>query len=65
MQLVKHFIQTNVEPEWMVLCLLPVLPPELRLVDSQSTALIHLATYAPYPAKGFSLFFHSLLFYLF
>jgi DNA-directed RNA polymerase subunit beta' len=30
MQLAKHFIQTNVEPEWMVLCLLPVLPPELR-----------------------------------
>nr|YP_010475481.1 RNA polymerase beta' subunit [Corydalis mucronata]UVH69768.1 RNA polymerase beta' subunit [Corydalis mucronata] len=30
MQLAKHFLQTNVEPEWMVLCLLPVLPPELR-----------------------------------
>nr|YP_010193953.1 RNA polymerase beta' subunit [Rheum officinale]QZR91533.1 RNA polymerase beta' subunit [Rheum officinale]UWM93722.1 RNA polymerase beta' subunit [Rheum officinale]WDW27068.1 RNA polymerase beta' subunit [Rheum officinale]WDW27152.1 RNA polymerase beta' subunit [Rheum officinale]WDW27404.1 RNA polymerase beta' subunit [Rheum officinale] len=30
MELVKHFIQTNIEPEWMVLCLLPVLPPELR-----------------------------------
>nr|YP_010287034.1 RNA polymerase beta' subunit [Hydrocharis chevalieri]UKT61152.1 RNA polymerase beta' subunit [Hydrocharis chevalieri] len=30
MQLAKYFIQTNVEPEWMVLCLLPVLPPELR-----------------------------------
>nr|AEX94488.1 RNA polymerase beta [Ledebouria cordifolia] len=30
MELVKHFIRTNVEPEWMVLCLLPVLPPELR-----------------------------------
>nr|YP_010963231.1 RNA polymerase subunit beta' [Hypecoum erectum]BET06350.1 RNA polymerase subunit beta' [Hypecoum erectum] len=30
MELAKHFIQTNVEPEWMVLCLLPVLPPELR-----------------------------------
>nr|CAB3504465.1 unnamed protein product [Digitaria exilis] len=27
-----------------------------RMVDSQSTALIHLATSAPYPAKGFSLF---------
>nr|UOU91903.1 RNA polymerase beta' subunit [Magnolia tamaulipana] len=26
----KHFIRTNVEPERMVLCLLPVLPPELR-----------------------------------
>ncbi|PPR84015.1 hypothetical protein GOBAR_AA36698 [Gossypium barbadense] len=22
--------RTNIEPEWMVLCLLPVLPPELR-----------------------------------
>nr|YP_010950886.1 RNA polymerase beta' subunit [Corydalis heracleifolia]WML68875.1 RNA polymerase beta' subunit [Corydalis heracleifolia]DBA09049.1 TPA_asm: RNA polymerase beta' subunit [Corydalis heracleifolia] len=30
MQLAKHFLQTNVEPERMVLCLLPVLPPELR-----------------------------------
>lgn len=30
MQLAKHFIQANIEPEWMVLCLLPVLPPELR-----------------------------------
>nr|AYP34856.1 RNA polymerase beta [Siphonochilus kirkii] len=30
MKLAKHFIRTNVEPEWMVLCLLPVLPPELR-----------------------------------
>nr|YP_010603873.1 RNA polymerase beta' subunit [Paphiopedilum rungsuriyanum]WAN78579.1 RNA polymerase beta' subunit [Paphiopedilum rungsuriyanum] len=29
-ELVKHFIRTNVDPEWMVLCLLPVLPPELR-----------------------------------
>lgn len=28
--LVKHFLRTNIEPEWMVLCLLPVLPPELR-----------------------------------
>nr|YP_010366732.1 RNA polymerase beta' subunit [Magnolia kachirachirai]QJU03750.1 RNA polymerase beta' subunit [Magnolia kachirachirai]UOU87087.1 RNA polymerase beta' subunit [Magnolia kachirachirai]UXW89583.1 RNA polymerase beta' subunit [Magnolia kachirachirai] len=26
----KYFIRTNVEPERMVLCLLPVLPPELR-----------------------------------
>ena len=33
-----------------------------RMVDSQSTALIHLATSAPYPAKGFSLF--SILFIL-
>ena len=23
-ELAKHFIRTNVEPEWMVLCLLPV-----------------------------------------
>lgn len=30
MELAKHFIRTNVEAEWMVLCLLPVLPPELR-----------------------------------
>ncbi|KEH18366.1 DNA-directed RNA polymerase subunit beta [Medicago truncatula] len=30
MELVKHFIRTNIEPEWMVLSLLPVLPPELR-----------------------------------
>jgi DNA-directed RNA polymerase subunit beta' len=30
MQLAKHFIRTNVEPEWMVFCLLPVLPTELR-----------------------------------
>nr|UVH67797.1 RNA polymerase beta' subunit [Eriocaulon tonkinense] len=30
MELAKHFLRTNVEPEWMVLCLLPVLPPELR-----------------------------------
>nr|YP_009435124.1 RNA polymerase beta' subunit [Lobelia linearis]ATG25126.1 RNA polymerase beta' subunit [Lobelia linearis] len=30
MGLAKHFIRTNIEPEWMVLCLLPVLPPELR-----------------------------------
>nr|AEX10172.1 RNA polymerase beta [California macrophylla]AKF43431.1 RNA polymerase beta' subunit [California macrophylla] len=30
MGLAKHLIQTNVEPEWMVLCLLPVLPPNLR-----------------------------------
>lgn len=30
MALAKHFIRTNIEPEWMILCLLPVLPPELR-----------------------------------
>nr|YP_009570773.1 RNA polymerase beta subunit [Limonium tenellum]QBC67852.1 RNA polymerase beta subunit [Limonium tenellum] len=30
MELAKHFIRTNIEPEWMILCLLPVLPPELR-----------------------------------
>nr|YP_009572516.1 RNA polymerase beta' subunit [Acleisanthes obtusa]QBE87632.1 RNA polymerase beta' subunit [Acleisanthes obtusa] len=29
-ELAKHFIRTNIESEWMVLCLLPVLPPELR-----------------------------------
>ncbi|KAL5097773.1 hypothetical protein RYX36_002100, partial [Vicia faba] len=32
MELDKHFIRTNIEPEWMVLCLLPVLPPELRSI---------------------------------
>nr|WAX37769.1 RNA polymerase beta' subunit [Phyllanthus niruri subsp. lathyroides] len=30
LELAKNFIRTNIEPEWMVLCLLPVLPPELR-----------------------------------
>nr|QXI89058.1 RNA polymerase beta' subunit [Sinogentiana souliei] len=30
MELAKHFIRANIEPEWMVLCLLPVLPPEFR-----------------------------------
>nr|YP_010420183.1 RNA polymerase beta' subunit [Nanocnide lobata]USG53651.1 RNA polymerase beta' subunit [Nanocnide lobata]USG53734.1 RNA polymerase beta' subunit [Nanocnide lobata] len=30
MELAKHFIRTKIEPAWMVLCLLPVLPPELR-----------------------------------
>nr|ANS11010.1 RNA polymerase beta subunit [Euphronia guianensis] len=30
LELAKHFIRTNIEPEWMVLCLLQVLPPELR-----------------------------------
>nr|AKZ23884.1 RNA polymerase beta subunit [Penstemon angustifolius] len=30
MELAKHFLRTNIEPEWMVLGLLPVLPPELR-----------------------------------
>ena len=30
MELAKHFIRTNIEPKWMVLCLLPVLPSELR-----------------------------------
>lgn len=30
MDLAKSFIRANVEPEWMILCLLPVLPPELR-----------------------------------
>nr|YP_010006618.1 RNA polymerase beta' subunit [Passiflora candollei]QNR05385.1 RNA polymerase beta' subunit [Passiflora candollei] len=29
-ELAKHFIRTNIQPEWMVLCLLPVLPPDLR-----------------------------------
>nr|YP_009131137.1 RNA polymerase beta [Erodium absinthoides]AIA26350.1 RNA polymerase beta [Erodium absinthoides] len=30
MGLAKHFIRTSVEPQWMVLSLLPVLPPGLR-----------------------------------
>nr|BBF91003.1 RNA polymerase beta subunit-1 [Pherosphaera fitzgeraldii] len=30
MKLTKYFIKTNIKPEWMVLCLLPVLPPEPR-----------------------------------
>nr|YP_010174990.1 RNA polymerase beta subunit [Oreocharis esquirolii]QSJ55972.1 RNA polymerase beta subunit [Oreocharis esquirolii] len=30
MELAKHFLRTNIDPEWTVLCLLPVLPPELR-----------------------------------
>ncbi|CAN6482966.1 unnamed protein product [Victoria cruziana] len=30
MELAKHFLRTNVEPEWIVLSLLPILPPELR-----------------------------------
>nr|YP_009524101.1 RNA polymerase beta subunit [Pinus wangii]AXR86042.1 RNA polymerase beta subunit [Pinus wangii] len=29
-KLAKHFLRTNIEPKWMVLCLLPVLPPEPR-----------------------------------
>nr|YP_009319720.1 RNA polymerase beta' subunit [Salpinga maranonensis]APA18823.1 RNA polymerase beta' subunit [Salpinga maranonensis] len=29
-ELAKHFLRTNIESERMVLCLLPVLPPELR-----------------------------------
>lgn len=29
-KLAKQFLQTDIKPEWMVLCLLPVLPPELR-----------------------------------
>ncbi|MCD9642541.1 Rpoc1p [Datura stramonium] len=31
-ELAKNFIRTNIEPEWMVLCLLPVDPPELRSI---------------------------------
>ncbi|RHN58466.1 DNA-directed RNA polymerase subunit beta' [Medicago truncatula] len=30
MELAKHFIRTNIEPYWMVLCLLSVPPSELR-----------------------------------
>lgn len=31
-ELVKHFIRINIEPKLMVLCLLPVLPSELRSI---------------------------------
>nr|BBN66662.1 RNA polymerase beta subunit-1 [Libocedrus plumosa] len=30
MRLAQYFIRANIEPQWMVLCLLPVLPPDLR-----------------------------------
>nr|QYB22815.1 RNA polymerase beta' subunit [Widdringtonia nodiflora] len=30
MRLAKYFIRANIEPQWMVLSLLPVLPPDLR-----------------------------------
>nr|QYB21899.1 RNA polymerase beta' subunit [Papuacedrus papuana] len=30
MRLAQYFFRANVEPQWMVLCLLPVLPPDLR-----------------------------------
>nr|QYB21084.1 RNA polymerase beta' subunit [Austrotaxus spicata] len=30
MRLAQYFVQANIEPEWMVLSLLPVLPPDLR-----------------------------------
>nr|YP_010137917.1 RNA polymerase beta' subunit [Cephalotaxus fortunei var. alpina]YP_010137999.1 RNA polymerase beta' subunit [Cephalotaxus fortunei]YP_010138245.1 RNA polymerase beta' subunit [Cephalotaxus mannii]QPO89611.1 RNA polymerase beta' subunit [Cephalotaxus fortunei var. alpina]QPO89693.1 RNA polymerase beta' subunit [Cephalotaxus fortunei]QPO90021.1 RNA polymerase beta' subunit [Cephalotaxus mannii]UPV70846.1 RNA polymerase beta' subunit [Cephalotaxus mannii]UPV70928.1 RNA polymerase beta' subun len=30
MKLAKYFLQANIEPQWMVLSLLPVLPPDLR-----------------------------------
>nr|UDZ61164.1 RNA polymerase beta subunit [Limnocharis flava] len=45
MELAKHFIQTNVEPERMVLCLLPVLPPELRpaiRIDGDQLMISHI-----------------------
>jgi hypothetical protein len=32
-----------------------------HIVDSQSTSLIHLATSAPYPAKGFFSFFSFII----
>ncbi|KAG5595818.1 hypothetical protein H5410_037050 [Solanum commersonii] len=31
-ELAKHFIRTNIEQELIVLCLLPVLPPKLRMI---------------------------------
>nr|YP_009299892.1 RNA polymerase beta [Pelargonium trifidum]AJB99806.1 RNA polymerase beta [Pelargonium trifidum] len=36
MEVAKHLLQTTVKPEWMILCLLPVLPPELRPVFNLS-----------------------------
>nr|YP_010574342.1 RNA polymerase beta' subunit [Halophila ovalis]UZH94353.1 RNA polymerase beta' subunit [Halophila ovalis] len=40
MQLANHFLQKNVKPEWMVLCLLPVLPPELRPIIEIDTGQV-------------------------
>ncbi|KAJ0088350.1 hypothetical protein Patl1_32891 [Pistacia atlantica] len=37
MELAKHFLRTNIKPELMVLCLLPVLPLELRPTISEIT----------------------------
>uniref|UniRef100_A0AB39U2N9 DNA-directed RNA polymerase subunit beta' n=1 Tax=Ophioglossum hongii TaxID=3238578 RepID=A0AB39U2N9_9MONI len=40
-KLAKHFLHTDVKPEWMVLSLLPVLPPELRpMIESFGGELI-------------------------
>nr|AJB98517.1 RNA polymerase beta' subunit [Helminthostachys zeylanica] len=40
-KLAKHFLHTDVKPEWMVLPLLPVLPPELRpMIESFGGELI-------------------------
>nr|YP_009690736.1 RNA polymerase beta' subunit [Nephrolepis biserrata]QEG57516.1 RNA polymerase beta' subunit [Nephrolepis biserrata] len=41
MKLAKDFLRTNLKPEWMVLNLLPVLPPELRpIVESYEGELV-------------------------
>jgi DNA-directed RNA polymerase subunit beta' len=41
MELAKRFLQTNIEPEWMVLYLLPFLLPELRpLIQIEGGKLI-------------------------
>nr|QKV46635.1 RNA polymerase beta' subunit [Bolbitis subcordata] len=41
MKLAKNFLRTNLKPEWMVLDLLPVLPPELRpIVESYEGELV-------------------------
>ena len=41
MKLAKDFLRTNLKPEWMVLDLLPVLPPELRpIVESYEGELV-------------------------
>jgi DNA-directed RNA polymerase subunit beta' len=40
-RIAKYFLQSNVKPEWMVLSILPVLPPELRpMLELQQGELI-------------------------
>ncbi|KAL8228371.1 hypothetical protein R6Q57_015955 [Mikania cordata] len=44
-ELAKHFIQTNIEPKWMVLYLLSVLPPKLKSIEELSIEIILLQIY--------------------